>query len=152
VTSGDGRLPLSAAGGHNVGMDEERSEVSTCGEVDTKQACRPGQRRQWPAALKRKIVEETFAPGASASVVARRHDVNANQLFRWRRDWRDGLLGGAAEGAAEQRLVQVAVAEERPAPVAGVIEIELGAGVRVRACGAVDAATLRQVLEVLGPR
>ncbi len=31
------------------------------------------------------IVEETLAPGASASIVARQHDVNANQLFMWRR-------------------------------------------------------------------
>ena len=130
-------------------MDEQGSEVSSCGEVDTKQACRPGQRRQWPAALKRQIVEETFAPGASASIVARRYDVNANQLFRWRRDWRDGLL---VEGTAEQRLVPVAVAEETSAPGVGVIEIELGSGVRVRVSGAVDTAALRQVLEVLRPR
>jgi transposase len=74
-------------------MNESSREVSTSLEVDTKQACVPGRRRHWPAALKRQIVEETFAPGASASVVARRYDVNANQLFRWRRDWRDGLLG-----------------------------------------------------------
>jgi transposase len=98
--------------------------------------------------LKRQIVEETFAPGASASVVARRYDVNANQLFRWRRDWRDGLLG---EGAADQRLVPVAVGEEASAAAAGVIEIEFGSGVRVRVSGAVDTAALRQVLEVLRP-
>ena len=41
-------------------MDEERSEVSTYGEVDTKQAGSAGRRRQWPAALKRQIVEETL--------------------------------------------------------------------------------------------
>src|SRR5258707_14792249 len=76
-------------------MSEKPAEVSTCGLVDTKQACVPGRRRHWPVALKRQIVAETLAPGASASVVARRHDVNANQLFGWRRDWRDGLLGPA---------------------------------------------------------
>jgi transposase len=32
------------------------------------------------------MVAETLAPGASVSVVARRHDVNANQLFKWRRE------------------------------------------------------------------
>jgi len=36
--------------------------------------------------LKRQIVAETQEPGASVSVVARRHDVNANQLFKWRRE------------------------------------------------------------------
>jgi transposase len=31
------------------------------------------------------MVAETLEPGASVSIVARRHDVNSNQLFRWRR-------------------------------------------------------------------
>jgi transposase len=101
-------------------------------------------------ALKRQIVEETFAAGASASVVARRYDVNANQLFRWRREWRDGLLGG---GAGEPRLVPVRVAAEgSSAATTGVIEIEVAQGARIRVIGTVDAAALRQVLEVLGRR
>jgi transposase len=128
-------------------MGELGSEVSTSVEVDTKQVGGPSRRRHWPTALKRQIVEETFAAGASASVVARRYDVNANQLFRWRRDWRDGLLGGGGE---EQRLVPVAVAAE--AASTGQIEIELPQGARIRVIGTVDAAALRQVLEVLGRR
>ena len=46
-----------------------------------------GRRRhkRWPEALKREIVAATFAPGASVSVVARQYDVNANQVFSWRR-------------------------------------------------------------------
>lgn len=32
------------------------------------------------------MVAETLEPGASVSIVARRHDVNANQLFKWRRE------------------------------------------------------------------
>src|SRR5689334_13088487 len=43
------------------------------------------RRRRWPDALKRQIVAETLEPGSSVSIVARRHDVNANQLFQWRR-------------------------------------------------------------------
>jgi len=31
------------------------------------------------------MVAETLEPGASVLIVARRHDVNSNQLFRWRR-------------------------------------------------------------------
>ncbi len=37
-------------------------------------------------AEKRRIVAETLVPGASVSVVARRYDVNANQVFKWRRE------------------------------------------------------------------
>src|SRR5258705_10885163 len=105
-------------------MSEKPTEVSTCGLVDTKQACVPGRRRHWPVALKRQIVAETFAPGGSASVVARRHDVNTNQLFRWRRDWREGLLGSAE---ADERLVPVVIAGREASASAGtgVIEIEL---------------------------
>jgi transposase len=132
-------------------MNEKRLEVSTCGLVGTKQACVPGRRRHWPAALKREIVAETLVPGASASVVARRHDVNTNQLFRWRRDWRDGLLDTAD---ADQGLVPVSIAgrEASAAASSGVIEIELGHGARVRVSGRVDAAALRQVLEILSRR
>jgi len=39
----------------------------------------------WPEALKREIVAASFAPGASVSVVARQYDVNANQVFSWRK-------------------------------------------------------------------
>jgi transposase-like protein len=37
--------------------------------------------RSWAEALKREIVAASFAPGSSVSVVARRYDVNANQVF-----------------------------------------------------------------------
>ena len=49
-------------------------------------------------AEKRRIVEETLEPGASVAKVARAHGVNANQVFAWRRQYRQGLLG---EGQAE---------------------------------------------------
>ena len=42
------------------------------------------KRRQY-SELKCQMVAETQAPGASVSIIARRHDVNSNQLFRWRR-------------------------------------------------------------------
>jgi transposase len=94
--------------------------------------------------LKRRIVEESLAPGASASVVARRHDVNTNQLFKWRRQY-------AAAGSGDRpSMVPVAVWPSGPAAGwGGTIEIELAGGVRVRISGAVEAAVVRQVLEQL---
>ena len=59
--------------------------MSTIGLVDTKQQPGATKRRQYSEALKRQMVAETLEPGASVSIVARRHDVNSNQLFRWRR-------------------------------------------------------------------
>ena len=53
-------------------------------------------RRRWTVEQKRRIVEETLTPGASVSVVARRYDINANLLFKWKREAEAGQLGGAA--------------------------------------------------------
>ncbi len=50
-------------------------------------------------AEKRRIVEETLQPGASVAKVARAHGVNANQVFAWRRQYRQGLLGENGETA-----------------------------------------------------
>ena len=43
--------------------------------------------RAWPESLKREIVAASLMPGASVSRVARRYDVNANQVFAWRRHY-----------------------------------------------------------------
>ena len=45
-------------------------------------------RRQFSNNFKRQVVAETLAARTSVSVVARRHDINANLLFRWRDDLR----------------------------------------------------------------
>src|SRR5437879_13302918 len=66
-------------------MVHQAEQVSTSGSVDTKQPPGATKRRQYSEALKRQMVAETQVPGASVSIVARRHDVNSNQLFRWRR-------------------------------------------------------------------
>src|SRR4051794_18899349 len=66
-------------------MADQAEQVSTIGLVDTKQQLGPTKRREYSEALKRQMVAETLAPGASVSIVARHHDVNSNQLFRWRR-------------------------------------------------------------------
>jgi transposase len=104
--------------------------------------------------LKREIVAASLAPGSSASEVARRYDVNVNQLFLWRRHYRDEACGGGPPA-----FVPVTVAPDRPAAVAappavsaGMIEIDLEAGYRLRVGGGVEAATLRLVLDVLEGR
>src|SRR5690349_17152310 len=62
-------------------MAEEAEQVSTNGVVDTKRQSAAAKRRQYSEALKRQMVAETQVPGASVSIVARRHDVNSNELF-----------------------------------------------------------------------
>ena len=98
---------------------------------------------------RRRIVEETLAPGASVAVIARAHDVNANQVFQWRKLYHGGRLGPAR---ASTQLIPVRVAEAvsenvRPAMSAsGAIHIEIGK-VRLRVEGKVDPECLRIILE-----
>ena len=42
------------------------------------------RRRRWSEAQKRQIVAETHEPGVSVPMVARRYNLNANQIFSWR--------------------------------------------------------------------
>jgi transposase len=124
-------------------MAEQAEQVSTSGVVDTKQP----KRRQYSESLKRQMVAETQAPGASVSIVARRHDVNSNQLFRWRRQ----LLPKAAVENGAMVPVEIAADVDRPRRPDrdGIIEVAFGCGARLRLRGAVSSETLRQVIELL---
>ena len=102
---------------------------------------------------RRKIVEATLQPGASVSRVARRHDVNANQVFHWRKLYREGRLGSSTN----TKLLPVKVTDERSVREtesngidwrSGTIEIQLPKGT-LRIAGAVDGEALRVVLEQL---
>jgi transposase len=112
-------------------------------------------RRRRSKQERRRIVEESYEPGVSVARLARAHQVNANQIFHWRKLYREGLLADDAEMPATQWL-PVCLAEgppEEPRPLEpaqtyGAIEIELPRG-RVRVEGTAEAATLRLVLELL---
>src|SRR5438132_9912859 len=56
------------------------------------------RRRRWAASEKVRMVEETLEPGATVSLVARRHGVAPNQLFTWRRLVAQGALTAAGSG------------------------------------------------------
>jgi len=112
--------------------------------------------RSWPEALKREIVAASYAPGSSVSMVARHYDVNANQVFGWRKRYRDEPCAPAA--ASVPQLIPVMITAERdavampPSAVAERIEIDIGGKYRVRFSSGVDAQTLRRVLDVLERR
>lgn len=56
------------------------------------------RRRRWTAEQKLRMVEESFRSGETVSVVARRHGLAPNLLFRWRRLASEG---GAAAVTAD---------------------------------------------------
>jgi transposase len=62
------------------------------------------------------MVEETFEPGMTVSLVARRHGVAPSQLFTWRRLVVEGALTAAGSGeqvvpASDYRALQSQVRE-----------------------------------------
>src|SRR3954462_1199478 len=67
--------------------------------AEAKPATHP-PRRIHSVEKKRRIVEETFRPHASVARVAQAHGVNANQVFFWRKQYQQGLLGPAPPPAA----------------------------------------------------
>ena len=112
----------------------------------------PGRKHRWRTkAERRAVVEETLVPGASVSRVARRHDVNANQVFHWRKLYQQGRLGTATNFlpvrvANEQRGEEVNRSGFISQP--GTMEIKLPKGT-LRIVGAVDVTALRTVIECL---
>jgi transposase len=104
------------------------------------------QRRRHSKDFKRRVVAETHEPGASVAAVARRHDLNANMVFLWRRDPRFG----SARNEAVFLPVEVPAPEVSTPAIAisdagaGRIEIALTSGHRLTLSGAFDVdAVLR---------
>lgn len=116
-----------------------------------------GRRRRLRSAdEKRRIVAETYDRGASVSEVARRHDLNTNLLFTWRR-----VMGPVASASADEptRFVPAVIGTEvevasapMPTPPAGTMEIVLVDGARVVVDRTVDGAALARVIEALSRR
>ena len=123
-------------------------------DVDTNSEERRRNKR-WPEALKREIVAATSRPGASVSVVARQYDVNANQVFSWRRRYRDA--GEPSPSPSTPALVPVTITRE-PDETARRRRLPRddrdrgGGNYRVRVGSSFDGRALRRVLDVLRKR
>ena len=131
-------------------------DVSTKSIMDTSRERRRNKR--WPEALKREIVAATLVPGASVSVVARDYNVNANQVFSWRRRYGEAGKPLAAPPSTSG-LVPVTITPEAenvgatsPATTSETIEIEIGGDCRIRVGSSFDGRALKRVLDVLRKR
>ena len=124
------------------------------------------RRRRWSEAQKRQIVAETHEPGVSVPMVAQRYNLNANQIFGWRRLFREPertagtgryvpvvvrAAPGPEAGAATMHPPSEDVAVEG-APATGRIEIALAGGLRVIVDRSVDGPALARVIAVLERR
>ena len=106
------------------------------------------RRRFWSDDEKRRFVSELEEPGASASIVAQRHGLNANLLFTWRRQFRRRSNLAQTDGVT---LVRVSIAQE-PSASAGRMEIVLAGGERILIGADVDAGALARVVKALSRR
>jgi transposase len=127
-------------------------------------------RRQHEKSFKAELVEQCVAPGASVAAVALAGGINANLLFKWRRDHLRSQQLNRPASSASSVLVPVhvasamdadaghspsspastalAVAPQRCAGNAVIIELDI-AGAVLRLRGPVDEASLRSVLRAL---
>ena len=105
----------------------------------------PERRRRWSAEQKRSIVAEAFAPGASVCEVARRRDVVAGQIYRWRNELR----------TTAARFAEVVVAAEpsgQSRTDVPAVEIELGRDIRVRIAASAPTELTTVVIKALAAR
>ncbi len=108
------------------------------------------RRRSFSEELKQRMVAECAEPGASVSAVAHKHDVNANLLFSWCRQF-----APQAPRPSALDLIPVHIAEaakcraSSPKERGGSMEIALGNGARVRVDASVDEQALHRVLIAL---
>ncbi|MBV8927090.1 MAG: transposase [Bradyrhizobium sp.] len=118
-----------------------------------------GRRRWFSRDDKARIVEETLAPGAVVSDVARRHGLTPQQVFTWRRQARQVPAGKVDELQFVPAVVEpppaaaVAVPERKTRrckakPDLGGIEIEID-GITIRTGRGVDAAMIAAIVHAL---
>jgi len=125
------------------------------------------RRRRWSDSEKARITNETFAPGAKVSELARKHGVSRSLIFAWRREARvehderaaAHLIPVHVAAPSAPKVVMQAPPAQNPwhstrstEKKTGLIEIHLGGGRRVHVDANVAAAALGRVLDVLGRR
>ena len=119
-------------------------------------------RRLHERAFKEELIAQSLVPGASVAGIAMKGGINANLLFKWRREHVRAMavsaptaatllpvcvIGEAASPSSVQPAVRVGPATDRSSPPS-VIEVEI-AGARLRLRGAVDETALSIVLRAL---
>lgn len=122
------------------------------------------RRRRWSLDDKVRIVEETLAPGAKVTEVARRNGVAASVVFTWRRQAR--TIERVGPCFAPVQIAAAVTGEDNAKPQSeddrrmrslstarnGLIEIDLGNRRRIRVDAQVDPEALARVLDVLERR
>ncbi len=116
------------------------------------------RRRNWDDEEKRMICAQTRVSGVSVSQVARRYDVNANQVYNWLKDPRFADAEPREPecwATTESTFLPVEITETRDMTVLsdsaepGTLEINLCSGHRLLVTGAYDADALVRLIRGL---
>ena len=110
--------------------------------------------RRWRSVSeKRQIVQLTLEPGASVAEVARAHGVNANQVFRWRREFERGELTLACAALIPVTVTEASELESETEQAQGLykgaIHIELEGRAVISVESGADPSLVRLILESL---
>ncbi len=110
------------------------------------------KRRKWSDDEKRMICAQTLVPGVSVAQVARRYDLNANQIFNWLKDPKFAPDEHDTHDEAKFLPVEV-IAEPPPSEplpeTTGLIELELANGHRLRISGGYDPDAIARLVQHL---
>lgn len=108
------------------------------------------KRRSWALEEKRRIVDESLEDGASIAEVARRHDLNTNQLFTWRRQFGVELATPQERAPILPVTITPDATSEYSAPGStSQMEIVLAEGDRIIVWADVETAALSRVVKAL---
>lgn len=115
-------------------------------------------RPNYPIEFKRQLAALACAPNISVSKLAAKHGINANMVFKWRRQYRAGYFGipGTGPRTTPVSLIPVltpAVSERQSSARQSdpLIEVVID-DVTLRLHGGVDPITLSTVLDCLARR
>jgi transposase len=127
---------------------------TTVSKVSRLEVIQTGSRRRWTLEEKLRIVAESMAGPRLVCAVARRRGLSANQLFVWRRLYREGKLGGEGEMTGFIPAIVSSGPDASAAPMAkvmgsGRIEIVLSEPRRLIVEGDVDAAQVARIAAAL---
>lgn len=113
-------------------------------------------RRHRTVEEKIRIVEESLQSGVSNAEVARRHGLNANLLFNWRRQYERGLLATRTRRVKGRRLVPIKLLEaksvapaEAPPVSTSALWVEFRSGIQLHVNGGTEAGLLERVIGIL---
>jgi transposase len=129
-------------------------DLTSGSQIEVLSAADAVRRRYWSDADKLRIVEESLVGHRQVSATARRHGISRSLLTAWRRQYRNGELGGTHSPGfiplmvSAGRSAQTSTAPLRSNPEAK-IKITLANGRRVSLSASIDPAVLARLLPVL---